>query len=121
MGSSLVLMKIAQERTAEAAREARKKMSVAAIAKACGVSRQAVYDWLNGKPIEFGPALVELAEISGLNARWIVNGKGQKHSLSDDEKIIVRAFSLFGHETRAQWLAGARDRITQEEASRKHA
>lgn len=121
MGSSLNPMKIAQERTAEAAREAKKKMSVAAIAKACGVSRQAVYDWLKGKPIELGPALVELAEISGINARWIVNGKGQKHALSDDEKLIVRAFSLFGPETRAQWLAGARDRIAQDDATRKHA
>lgn len=61
--------------------EAAKKSgnSVVTIANACGISRQAVYQWTDGstKSID-GANLVELAELSGLNARWIATGKGAK-------------------------------------------
>lgn len=115
-------MTTAKQRTMEATAEAKKKLPVAAIAKKCGVTRQAVYNWLNGTDaIEDGPALVELAELSGLNALWIVKGRGQKHGLTDDEKLIIRAFDLFGQESKDQWIAAAKNRIDQDSAERKHA
>lgn len=111
-----------KERTTEAAQAAKKKHPVASIAKRCGVSRQAVYGWLRGDyPIESGVALVELAELSGLTAYWIAKGRGKKYGLSDEEAQIVRAFSLFGQESKNQWLAAARDRIAQERDDAKAA
>lgn len=55
--------------------------SVVKIAAACGISKQAVYQWLDNstKSID-GANLVELAELSGLHARWIATGKGSKIS-----------------------------------------
>lgn len=119
---SVMSMLTTKARTMEAAKEAKKKLPVAAIAKKCGVTRQAVYGWLKGiDAIENGPALVELAELSGLNPLWIVKGRGQKHGLTDDEKLIIKAFSLFGQESKDQWIAAAKNRIDQEASARKQA
>lgn len=115
-------MKTYRERTAEAAIASKKNHSVAEIAKKCGVTRQAVYGWIKGEyPVEDGPALVELAELSGYTAYWIVTGRGKKHGLTEEEKTIVQAFALFGQESRNQWLAAAKDRINQEKDETKAA
>lgn len=65
------------ERVTEAIRES--GTDVTAIAKACGVSVQAVYKWMNGlsKTIA-GEHLVELSSITNYEARWIISGKGDK-------------------------------------------
>lgn len=48
---------------------------VATIAERCKISPQAVYDWMNGNTKEIsGENLVELAELSGFDARWIAKG-----------------------------------------------
>lgn len=72
-------MKPRNERVVEAVQAAERKMSVIKIAEACDVSRQTVYNWRRGDCTNLtGESLVELAEISGLSARWIINGKGPK-------------------------------------------
>lgn len=123
-GSSVIPMMNtkAKARTMEAAKEAKKKLPVTEIAKKCGVTRQAVYGWLKGvDAITDGPALVELSEISGLNPLWIVKGRGPKGGLSEDEKLILRAFSLFGQESKDLWITAAKNRIEQDDATRKRA
>lgn len=57
-------MKLLHERVKEAVEAAKKnKVSVLAIAKACGISRQAVYQWMEqGANSIDGANLVELAE-----------------------------------------------------------
>jgi len=47
-------------------------VTVSAVATACGISVQAVYQWMNGetKTID-GSNLVELAEVTGFDPRWI--------------------------------------------------
>ncbi len=68
------------ERVQEALIEANENgFNIAAVAEACNVTVQAVYQWRDGatKVIE-GDKLVELAEVSGLNARWIATEKGPK-------------------------------------------
>lgn len=108
-------------RIKEAFDEAAKRgISVAAIAASCNISQSAVYQWRDGssKTIS-GENLVELAELSGLNARWIINGKGPKYGLSKDEQDLLHGFSLFGDEQRHSWLLIARDAIAREAASQK--
>jgi len=57
-------------------------VSPAEIAKACGVSVQAVYDWLKGDTKELmGVNLVELAEVTGFEARWIAKEIGPKRRI----------------------------------------
>lgn len=53
--------------------------TVARVAAACGISVQAVYDWRKGATHEIdGSNLVELAELSGFNAKWIAKEEGAK-------------------------------------------
>lgn len=54
-------------------------VSVSAVAERCKISVQAVYKWLNGltESLE-GIHLVELADITGHEARWIATGEGVK-------------------------------------------
>ncbi len=61
--------------------------NVAKIAKACGVSVQAVYKWMNGgsQTIE-GMPLIELARLTNYEARWIISGKGEKRK---DPKAVA--------------------------------
>lgn len=50
-------------------------VSVAAVAERCKITPQAVYDWMNGNTKEIsGENLVELAELTGFDARWIARG-----------------------------------------------
>lgn len=65
------------ERVTEAIRES--GVDVPKVAKACGISVQAVYKWMNGlsKTIA-GEPLIELSRITNYEARWIISGKGEK-------------------------------------------
>lgn len=57
-------------------------VTIGDIATACSVSVQSVYQWMKAgerKEID-GTKLVELAEITGYHARWIMTGKGRRHS-----------------------------------------
>lgn len=97
--------------------------SIQSIATACGVSRQAVYLWIRGETQSIdGTNLVELAEVSGMNARWIINGKGQKKgSVSNDEMLIVKAFRLLDDDMREEQLQTAKARIARAEQQRMNA
>lgn len=109
------------DRVKEAVSEAHKEgLTVAQIASACGVSVQTVYDWKKGKTINLkGETLVELAEVSRLNARWIINGRGEKLGLSKDERIIVDAFPYLEPSMRKMWLSSARDALELIEVKKK--
>jgi len=110
------------DRIKDAVAHAEKRMSIKQIAKDCDVSVQSVYGWRNGVTINLkGETLVELAEVSGINARWLINGKGKKYGPSEDEKLLLKAFSLFGDELRDGWLLMARATIERDEAKRKQA
>lgn len=106
------------ERVADAVAQAEKTYKVVKIAELCGVTKQTVYDWRKQKTFNLkGETLVEIAEVSGLNARWLINGKGPRErslSLSSDEVTIVEAYRLFGDELREQWLKSAKDRVEKE-------
>lgn len=110
------------ERVADAVAKAEKVHKVKKIAELCGVSVQTVYDWRKNKTINLkGETLVELAEVSGLNARWIINGKGARESgpsLTSDEQTIVDAYRLFGDELKGQWLDAAKARVEKERAEK---
>jgi transcriptional regulator with XRE-family HTH domain len=57
-------------------------VGVAAVAKACGVSPQAVYQWMSGEVLQIsGENLVELAEVTGFEARWIARELGPRRRL----------------------------------------
>lgn len=94
---------------------------VSKIATVCSVSRQAVYQWINGETKSIDASnLVELAEISGYNARWIATGKGQKKgTITMDEMTVVKGFRLFGEEIRQYWLDAARKKIAEDAESKK--
>lgn len=70
-------MNLLSDRVAEAINTS--GIDVAEIARSCGISVQAVYKWMNGgsKTIS-GIHLVELARLTGFEARWIISGKGLK-------------------------------------------
>ena len=54
-------------------------VTVAAVAERCGVTPQAVYQWMNGDTKQLsGENLVELAEITGFDARWLAREAGPK-------------------------------------------
>lgn len=54
-------------------------VSVAEIARTCGISEQAVYGWTKGDTKELmGNNLVELADVTGFEARWIAKETGPK-------------------------------------------
>lgn len=109
------------ERVADAVAQAEKSHKVKKIAELCGVSVQTVYDWRKKKTINLkGETLVELAEVSGLNPRWIISGKGEREggpTLTKDESTIIEAFRLFGADVKELWLESARSRISKEQAA----
>lgn len=54
-------------------------VSVSAIAERCGITPQSVYQWISGETKEIdGGNLVELAELTGYEARWIAKEAGPK-------------------------------------------
>jgi len=57
-------------------------VSVAAIATACDIAPQSIYQWMNGETKEvMGDHLVELAELTGFEARWIAKEVGPKRRI----------------------------------------
>lgn len=116
-------MKLLKERIQEAVETAiDNKRTIQEIADACGVSVQSVYAWKRGETINLkGETLVELAEVSGLNARWIINQKGPKVTLTTDQKTILAGFALFGSELRENWLLAASQAIERDSASKNDA
>jgi len=57
-------------------------VTVAAVAAACSVTPQAVYQWMSGETKQIsGENLVELAEITGFDARWIAREVGPRRRL----------------------------------------
>lgn len=103
-------MKTREQRFAEAIRILEDKGdSIAKIAKDVGATRQTINDWKMGKSLDNSKAkfVVELAEISGLNARWIINGKGPKFALSQDQKLLLEGFPLLDESHRQSWLDSA--------------
>lgn len=115
-------MMTSADRVKEAIGLAEKKMKVTDIAYLMGVTRQSVYAWKRGENTNLtGESLVELAEISSLNARWIALGKGPKHGLTDDEKTLIEGFRLGTTDQRDEWLMVAGARIRKELESKASA
>ena len=57
-------------------------VTVAAIAARCGVTPQAVYQWMNGETKQIsGENLVELADLTGFDARWLAKEAGPKRRI----------------------------------------
>lgn len=76
------------ERVAEATRLAEiAGYNAPAIAKACGISKQAVYKWLDGRTAKIeGSNLAVLSQLSGVEALWISTGRGPR--LRKDSAIL---------------------------------
>ena len=57
-------------------------VKVATIAQRCGITPQAVYQWMDGSTEKLsGENLIELAELTGYDARWISKGTLPKKRL----------------------------------------
>lgn len=81
------------ERINEAIKQSR--ADVADIAKACGISPQAIYAWMSGETKQImGDYLVELSEITGYEARWIAKELGPKQRVrpkTSQQEHVLRA------------------------------
>ena len=112
------------ERVQEAVTRAKENgYTVAKIAEACSISRQSVYQWLDGatKSLD-GSNLVELAELAGMNPRWIINGKGAKTGkLTQDEQTVLKGYRLASEEAREDWLEASKRRIKRAEDQKTNA
>jgi len=88
--NTLCVMMLLSERVKEAIDAAADNgHTVAQIAKACGIKPQAVYQWMDGatKSID-GENLVELAELSGYLAMWIVKERGPKSDTRSMQQAV---------------------------------
>ena len=87
LGLASSAMNSLADRVSEALRES--GIDAQKAAKACGVSVQAVYKWTNGlsKTIS-GANLIELADITKFEPRWIATGKGVKQT--DERRHLVK-------------------------------
>jgi transcriptional regulator with XRE-family HTH domain len=64
------------------------------VARACGISVQSVYKWMNGKSKTIsGANLMELSRLTGYEARWIICGKGEKRQ---DQKALSVFLAMQG-------------------------
>lgn len=88
----LLPMNTLAQRVKEATEAAKQNgHSVAAIARECGISPQAVYQWLDGRTKSIdGANLVELATLSGYHPLWIAKGHGDKC----DSRAIQQAIKI---------------------------
>lgn len=85
-------MSTLEERVLEVIEAACLSEKVSALAERIGVTKQSVYDWKKGKSVGEmkGKYLVKLAEISGYEAYWIMEGKGpKKKTLTDEQKRVL--------------------------------
>lgn len=86
------------------------KCDVADIAKACGVTLQAVYSWQRGEVKNLrGENLFSLADVTGFNARWIATGKGsdQPEPLDQKEKNLLDMYRACDDRGRATVVRAA--------------
>lgn len=68
-----------------------KKISVAAVASAAGVSRQAVYAWESGDTKSFkGSNLVAVAKLLDLSVEWLDTGKGERSTFRENAGVSER-------------------------------
>ena len=111
------------DRVACAVAAAEKTLKVKEIAERCGVIVQTVYDWRKKKTMNLkGETLVELAEVSGMSARYIINGKGPMTlDLSRDEMLIIDAFRLRGEEMRKDMVSSAQRLLEERRSDKKSA
>lgn len=77
-------------------------VKVADIAARCGISVQAVYGWMRGesKTID-GANLVELADLTGYEARWIAREMGPKrrtYPKTTSQEHVLRAMQSLPRE-----------------------
>lgn len=80
-------MKTLAERVKEAIADS--GVDIPALAKACGISIQAVYKWRSGGSQKIsGENLVELARLTGYEARWIIKNIGEKKKDADITAIV---------------------------------
>jgi hypothetical protein len=93
-----VFLMLLHERIQLAIKAAKDKgHTIVHIANACGITRQAVYQWRDGTTTSIdGANLVVLAELSGYNAKWIATGQGDARPLSFDESTlsVIKAWKL---------------------------
>lgn len=75
------------------------KKSVAEVARACGISVQAVYKWRKGGNDVIEAAHVfAVADLTGFSARWLTLGEGpqrtppQAPTMTDEEKRLVEHY-----------------------------
>ncbi len=83
-------MNLLEHRVAEALKTS--DIDVAEVARACGISVQAVYKWMSGasKTIA-GEHLIELSRLTNFEPRWIISGMGEKRK---DPKIAAVAENM---------------------------
>lgn len=89
------IMSTLASRVKEAVSAANEKgYTVANIAKRCGISVQAVYQWIEGSTKELkGSSLTGLAELSGYSPWYINDGKGEKilhYAKTEQQKNILK-------------------------------
>lgn len=74
----------------------RKKVTVAAIAAAAGVKRQAVYAWESGDSKSLkGGNLVAVAKVLDVSVEWLDSGKGPEGTFSNGS-VIMEAGAVYG-------------------------
>lgn len=77
-------------------------IDVAVVAKACGVSKQAVYQWMNGSSRSLkGDNLVAVARVLRVDPGWLSTGKGQMVS---EEGAVFEAISPDALEIAQAWM-----------------
>ena len=80
-----------EQRVLEAIEATGLSEKVVELAEKIGVTKQSVYDWKKGKSIEDMKArfLVKLADLSGYEPLWIMEGRGPKKRILTDEQQKV--------------------------------
>lgn len=78
-----------------AALAAKKGLTQAGLARACGISRASVNAWVNGKTDSIdGKFLTTAAAYLGVNAHWLSTGEGPMHPGSGETALAIRAPGL---------------------------
>lgn len=79
-----------------------------ALAREVGVSKQTVSDWTNGRSINIKPEnLVSLADVLGVEIRWLASGSGPKSPLNRlpvDVQRVAAALAAMPEETRGAFV-----------------
>jgi phage repressor protein C with HTH and peptisase S24 domain len=62
--------------------------SVADLAKAVGVSDNAIYKWVSGRGQPSMASLVSLAQAAGVSVEWLATGQGSSTMIKNDNELI---------------------------------